>query len=61
MKQLSNLDSAFLFLESSKTPMHIGALHIFESPDKKNASFEIFKERVEERIHLERNQLSYFS
>ncbi|MEC8010387.1 MAG: wax ester/triacylglycerol synthase family O-acyltransferase [Pseudomonadota bacterium] len=52
MKQLSNLDSAFLFLESSKTPMHIGALHIFESPDKKNASFEIFKERVEERIHL---------
>ena len=45
MKQLSNLDSAFLFLESSKTPMHIGALHIFESPDKKNASFETFKER----------------
>lgn len=52
MKQLSTLDSAFLFLETRKAPMHIGALHIFSAPDKTSASFEFFQQRVEERLQL---------
>lgn len=52
MEQLSALDSAFLYLETRKAPMHIGALHIFSAPDKKNASFEEFYKRVEQRLHL---------
>ena len=32
MKRLSGLDATFLHLESPETPMHVGALHIFELP-----------------------------
>jgi WS/DGAT/MGAT family acyltransferase len=32
MKRLSGLDATFLYLESPETPMHVGALHIFELP-----------------------------
>ena len=52
MKQLSALDAAFLFLETPKAPMHISALHIFSAADKKSASFQAFRERVQARLHL---------
>jgi diacylglycerol O-acyltransferase / wax synthase len=32
MKRLSGLDATFLHLETPETPMHVGALHIFELP-----------------------------
>ncbi|HET7772407.1 MAG TPA: wax ester/triacylglycerol synthase family O-acyltransferase [Burkholderiaceae bacterium] len=32
MKQLSALDALFLYLETPATPMHVGALHLFELP-----------------------------
>ncbi len=32
MKRLSGLDATFLHLESPETPMHVGALHVFELP-----------------------------
>ncbi len=51
MRQLSGQDSMFVFLESNKTPMHIGGLYIFDSPGKR---FELkdFKDFIEERLHL---------
>jgi len=52
MEQLSALDAAFLYLETRKAPLHVGALHIFCSSDKKHASFEWFLQRVKERLPL---------
>ncbi len=51
MRQLSGQDSMFVFLESAKTPMHIGGLYILDSPNKK-FDFESFKTFFEERLHL---------
>ncbi len=33
MKSLSGVDGAFLHLETTQTPMHVGSLHLFELPD----------------------------
>ncbi len=51
MRQLSGQDAMFVFLESAKTPMHIGGLYIFDSPGKK-FDFKSFKEFFKERLHL---------
>ncbi len=51
MRQLSGQDSMFVFLESNKTPMHIGGLYILDSPGKA-FDFNSFKTFFEERLHL---------
>jgi len=37
MEQLSGLDSAFLYLETPRTPMHIGAIAIYDPSTAPNA------------------------
>jgi hypothetical protein len=32
MKPLSGIDSAFLYLETPATPMHVASLHLFDLP-----------------------------
>jgi hypothetical protein len=32
MKSLSGIDSAFLYLETPATPMHVASLHLFDLP-----------------------------
>jgi hypothetical protein len=32
METLSGVDGAFLNLETEATPMHVGSLHLFETP-----------------------------
>lgn len=51
MRQLSGQDAMFLFLESAKTPMHIGGLYICDSPGKP-FNLASFKEFFEKRLHL---------
>ena len=39
MKHLSGLDASFLYLETAQTPMHVGALHLFELPARYKGHF----------------------
>ncbi len=48
MQPLSGLDSAFLFLEDSHQPMHVGSVLVFEG----SITFEEFRETMASRIHL---------
>lgn len=34
MLQLSELDSSFLYLETERTPLHVGGIYVFKRPDK---------------------------
>lgn len=36
MQQLSELDASFLYLETDRTPMHIGGLYIFDASDRED-------------------------
>lgn len=51
MRQLSGQDAMFVFLESAKTPMHIGGLYILDTPGKP-FDLDNFKEFISERLHL---------
>lgn len=53
MKQLTGLDSTFLFLETAQMPMHVGALHLFEMPEgyKGNWANDLRK-HLASRLHL---------
>ncbi len=51
MRQLTGQDAMFVFLESAKTPMHIGGLYILDAPGKA-FDFNSFKEFFQERLHL---------
>lgn len=54
MEQLSGLDSAFLYLETPRTPMHIGSIAIYDPSTAPN-SFVRFKDIlnfIESRLHL---------
>ncbi len=44
MKRLSPIDASFLFMESTRTPMHVGSLLIFKMP--KNAPSDYFQSLV---------------
>lgn len=48
MQALTGLDASFLYLENSTTPMHVGAVSVFEGSLK----YETFRRILEERIHL---------
>ncbi|HAA53481.1 MAG TPA: wax ester/triacylglycerol synthase family O-acyltransferase, partial [Myxococcales bacterium] len=48
MEPMSGLDSAFLFLETPTSPMHIGSLAVIEGSLK----FDEFREHLASRLHL---------
>jgi len=52
MQQLSSLDASFLYLESHRTPMHIGGIYIFDAHEN-NTHFDYFryKNYLLSRIH----------
>ena len=53
MKHLSGLDSAFLYLETPETPMHVGGLNLYELPAGYSGDyFEDVKAHVASRLHL---------
>jgi len=53
VKPLSGLDAAFLYLETSETPMHVGALHLYEVTARQRATwFARARAHVASRLHL---------
>ncbi len=53
MKPLSGLDGAFLSLETPATPMHVGSLHLFETPPGYRRNFlASVKKMIGSRLHL---------
>jgi WS/DGAT/MGAT family acyltransferase len=54
MQQLSGLDAQFLYLETPKSPMHIGGVYIYAPPKEGEMNFEIFRKSLEARLHISR-------
>ncbi|MFE8072831.1 wax ester/triacylglycerol synthase family O-acyltransferase [Marinobacteraceae bacterium S3BR75-40.1] len=53
MRQLSELDASFLYLETETTPMHIGGLYIFDRGNREQpVSFQEFTDFLRSRLHL---------
>lgn len=48
MHQLSELDSSFLYLETERTPLHVGGIYVFKRPNKDcNLNYERFYKIIE--------------
>lgn len=47
MLQLSELDSSFLYLETERTPLHVGGAFIFKRPEDSKLSFAHFQKIIE--------------
>ena len=55
MQQLTGMDSAFLYLETERSPMHIGGVSIMDSDTPKGPfSIDRLKELVRSRLHTSR-------
>jgi WS/DGAT/MGAT family acyltransferase len=53
MKPLSGIDGAFLSLETPATPMHVGSLHLFETPPRYRREFrDAIKRMISSRLQL---------
>jgi WS/DGAT/MGAT family acyltransferase len=52
MVQLTGIDASFLYLETAKSPMHIGGVYIFEPPASGEMTFPQFRQYIESRLHL---------
>jgi len=53
MRQLSELDASFLYLESDTAPMHIGGIYVFEASDREMPlSFDTFVRYLHSRLHV---------
>lgn len=53
MRQLSELDASFLYLESDTAPMHIGGIYIFDGQDCQTpVSFSTFVSYLRSRLHV---------
>lgn len=57
MKQLTGIDASFLYLESTRTPMHIGALNIYDQSTAPGGlvTFKSILKMIEDRLHLARS------
>lgn len=56
MKQLSGEDAAFVYAETARTPMHIGALCIYaaSTPLVESTRFRVIQQLISARLHLAR-------
>lgn len=55
MRPLSALDASFIYLESHRTPMHIGSVYLIDATDApKNYGFAAFRDHVASRLGLSR-------
>lgn len=57
MKQLSGVDASFLYLESTRTPMHIGSINIYDQSTAPGGlvTFKSILKMIEDRLHLARS------
>ncbi|TNE71742.1 MAG: wax ester/triacylglycerol synthase family O-acyltransferase [Gammaproteobacteria bacterium] len=53
MRQLSELDASFLYLESETAPMHIGGVYLFDASERKEPlPFSTFVAYLRSRLHV---------
>src|SRR6056297_247305 len=53
MRQLSELDASFLYLESETAPMHIGGIYLFDASDRDTPlAFSTFVAYLNSRLHV---------
>ena len=53
MQQLTGLDSAFLYLETPETPMHVASLHLYDLPEGWRGDFlKAIRAHLRSRMHL---------
>ncbi len=53
MRQLSELDASFLYLESETTPMHIGGIYLFDAREQKSPlAYSAFVAYLRSRLHV---------
>lgn len=53
MQQLTGLDSAFLYLETPETPMHVASLHLYDLPEGFRGDFlKAIRAHIRSRLHL---------
>ncbi len=53
MRQLSELDASFLYLESETTPMHIGGIYVFDASERETPlAFSTFVAYLRSRLHV---------
>lgn len=53
MRQLSELDASFLYLESETAPMHIGGIYLFDARERdKPLAFSTFVAYLRSRLHV---------
>jgi WS/DGAT/MGAT family acyltransferase len=53
MRQLSELDASFLYLESETAPMHIGGIYLFDASERdKPLAFSTFVTYLRSRLHV---------
>lgn len=53
MRQLSELDASFLYLESETSPMHIGGIYLFDASEQKTPlTFSRFVSYLRSRLHV---------
>ena len=53
LKQLSDQDASYLYLETAETPQHVGGLNLVEIPaGYRGDFFEVYKAHIKSRMHL---------
>lgn len=53
MRQLSELDASFLYLESENAPMHIGSIYLFDASEREAPlAFSTFIAYLQSRLHV---------
>jgi len=53
MRQLSELDASFLYLESENAPMHIGSIYLFDASERETPlAFSTFVAYLRSRLHV---------
>lgn len=53
LKQLSDQDASYLYLETAQTPQHVSGLNLIEvPPDYAQDFFEVYKAHIKSRMHL---------
>lgn len=53
MRQLSELDASFLYLESANAPMHIGSIYLFDASERATPlAFSTFVAYLRSRLHV---------
>ncbi|WP_417539417.1 WS/DGAT/MGAT family O-acyltransferase [Marinobacter sp.] len=53
MRQLSELDASFLYLESANAPMHIGSIYVFDASERETPlAFSTFIAYLRSRLHV---------